>query len=385
MREVAEEASHGPLGRGRDIGVSLSVMEAARIPTERIWRSKRLWLIGFAVWLILAILDSPRQFPVFHLWKSVLAAGILWATWFAFAPVIIWLDRRFPALRDQLAKRLLAHVVFCIAVTTCTISIHMYALTKILGPNPRAAWRYVGGHVQIYWAIAGIYIAYDYYTRFIERRLQATELERLLAEARLEALRAQLHPHFLFNALNAVSAQMDSDTRSARRMLEQVGELLRLSLAHLDVQEISLDQELAFNIRYLELQKERYDDRLEFTEHIDPHAMEARVPPFVLQPLIENAIRHGIEKRSSGGLIDISAEKNNGHLVLRVRDNGPGMPPQARTPQGFGIGLTNTRERLRHLYGEKEQSLTITSDPEQGTLVEIMIPFVSSASNPELD
>jgi two-component system LytT family sensor kinase len=359
-------------------------MEAARIPTERIWKSKRLWLIGFAVWLTLAILDAPRQFAVFHIWKSVLTAGILWATWAAFAPVIIWLDRRVPALRDQLAKRLLLHVVFCIAVTTCTISIHIFAITKIFGPNPRAVWNYIGGHVQIYWAIAGIYIAYDYYTRFIERRLQATELERLLAEARLGALRAQLHPHFLFNALNAVSAQMDLDTRSARRMLEQVGELLRLSLANPDAQEISLDQELAFNIRYLELQKERYDDRLEFTKHIDPRVIEARVPPFVLQPLVENAIRHGIEKRVSGGLIEISAEKNDGQLVLRVRDNGPGMPPHSLTPQGFGIGLTNTRERLRHLYGEKEQSLTITSGPEQGTLVEIVIPFHSSASSAEL-
>jgi two-component system LytT family sensor kinase len=354
------------------------VPSQARIPAEPIGTKKKLMFIGFVIWLTLALLDSTRQSAPAS-WKTLAVSSILWAMWAMLAPVIIWLDGRFPVQRDHLAKRLPIHVVLCIVLTLCTTVIHLFFTALILGPlPPRAFQRYFPGHVQIYWAVAGIYISYDYYTRFMERRLKAAELERRLAEAQLAALRAQLHPHFLFNALNAISAQMELDTRSARRMLEKVAELLRLSLAHLDDQEISLDQEIAFNVRYLELQKERYRDRLEFIENVDPQALEARVPPFVLQPLVENAIRHGIEKCSARGLIEISATRSNGHLVLQVRDNGPGMPPESRTPQGFGIGLTNTRERLRHLYGDTGQSMNITCAPGEGTLVEITIPFHSA-------
>ncbi len=377
---VGHFCSLEPLERqDRESVVSLSVMQTGARETKINWKSRKAWLTGFCIWLTFSSLDSMRQLvPVS--WKTFIVAGILWAMWAILAFVIIRVDGLFPSQRENLAKRLPIHVALCLIMTLASTWVHLFETQLILGPVRFnvAFQRYFPGHVQIYWAIAGIYIAYDYYTSFMDRRLRTTELEKLLAESRLEALRAQLRPHFLFNALNAVSAQIETDTRSARRMLEKIADLLRLSLSHQDAQEISLDQELAFNIRYLELQKERFQERLVFSESIEPSALEARVPPFVLQPIVENAVRYGVEKMSSGGTIQISAERKNGHLVLCVRDNGPGMPAAARTPQGFGIGLTNTRERLRHLYGESEQSLNITSAPGQGTAVEITIPFHTS-------
>lgn len=340
-------------------------------------RPKRLWLIGLTVWLIFVLIDSPRQPAATYTWKSLLSSAIEWGMWACLAPLIIWLDARLPVRRDDIYKRLLLHGVLCVCLTLCTAFLHVTLVTALLHPPQGVRLRsFFAAHVQIYWAIAGLYISYDYYKRFIERQIRATELEKSLAEARLETLRAQLQPHFLFNTLNAVSAQIELDPRAARRMIEQLGDLLRLSLAHSDAQEISLDQEMAFLDRYITLQKIRFDERLEVVEDIDPDALEAMVPAFILQPLVENAIRYGIETRAVRGTIKISAARNNGNVTLRVKDNGPGTPAaENRTNHGFGIGISNTRERLRHLYGEGEQSLNINSVEGVGTEVVINIPF----------
>jgi signal transduction histidine kinase len=337
--------------------------------------SRKRWLIGFLMWLGLAVLDSPRQPAVDYTWKSVLVSGIEWLMWASVAPIIVWVDRNLPVRSDDLPKRFTLHAMIGAILALCTAFLHVQIVRALLHPPRARLLGFFPSHVMIYWAIAGVCIAWDYHKQFMERQLRATELEKRLAEARLEALRAQLQPHFLFNALNAVSSQIDLDPRGARRMLEQVGDLLRLSLAHSDAQEISLDQEVAFLDRYVGLQKIRFEDRLEVREDIDPNTLEACVPAFILQPIVENAIHHGIERRAQNGLIEISSVRNNGDVILRVRDNGPGIPAEARRPEGFGIGLSNTRERLRHLYGDTAQSLSLTSEPGKGTLVEIRIPF----------
>ena len=178
----------------------------------------------------------------------------------------------------------------------------------------------------VYWAIVGGYFAVDYQEQMRARTLRTAELERLLAQSRIETLRTQLNPHFLFNALNAISAHVEGAPRTARWMLEQLGDLLRLSLDHADEQEIPLQQELAFIDRYLKLQKIRFDNRLDVIVDVEPPALRALVPTFILQPLLENSIRHGIARRSTAGLIEIQAWHENGSLHLCVRDDGPGLP-----------------------------------------------------------
>jgi sensor histidine kinase YesM len=340
-------------------------------------RKRSRWWLWFLVWAAIVLLDSPRQNPNEWGLRAVVISAVEWGMWVLLAPVIIYIDNAVPLQRDDISKRLILHVFLGLVLSAGTTLIHVHVVNSFTNRLTPGTWRvFYPSHIMIYCAIAGIYISYDYYRHFMERQLKATELEARLTQARLEALRAQLQPHFLFNTLNAISAQVESDPRSARRMLEQLGDLLRLSLANSSAHEISLDQEMAFTSRYIALQKIRFEDRLEVIENIDPDTLDAQVPAFILQPLVENAIRHGIERCARKGQIEVTAQRKNGHVVLAVRDNGPGIAVNAKSVAGrSGIGLANTRERLRYLYGDEAQSLKISSEVGKGTLVEIDIPF----------
>jgi LytS/YehU family sensor histidine kinase len=212
--------------------------------------------------------------------------------------------------------------------------------------------------------------------------VRTAELERLLAQSRLEMLRTQLHPHFLFNALNAISANVESAPRTARWMLEQLGDLLRLALDHAEDQVIPLQRELAFVDRYMKLQKIRYEDRLDVVLDVDPLALHALVPTFILQPLLENAIRHGIATRSTPGQIEIQAWCEGERLHLSVRDDGPGLAADWDLERCAGVGLSNTRERLRRLYGDG-QSFHIEAPVGGGVQVDLRLPLtLESAPGP---
>jgi len=226
----------------------------------------------------------------------------------------------------------------------------------------------------VYWAGMAGYIALTFQHELRERRTRIAELESLLAQSRIETLRTQLNPHFLFNALNTISAHVEGAPRTARWMLEQLGDLLRLSLDHAGEQEIPLQQELAFVDRYLKLQKIRYEDRIDVIVDVEPTALRALVPTFILQPLLENAIRHGIATRTAPGTIEIQAWQDATALHLSVHDDGPGLPANWDPDRGLGVGLSNTRERLRRLYG-REQSFRITGTPGAGVQVDLMLPF----------
>src|SRR5262249_8678818 len=191
------------------------------------------------------------------------------------------------------------------------------------------------------------------------------------AEARLATLRSQLDPHFLFNTLNSISAYVESAPRQARLMIEQLGDLLRLSLEHADRQEIPLEQELTFIDRYTQLQLVRYADRLDVQLRIDPDLAGAAIPTFLLQPVRENAIRHGTSRLSTAGTLDVAAWRSGDRLHVRVRDNGPGFPAGWSLERNTGIGLNNTRARLEHLYGKDEYSLDVAHDDEHGTCVDV--------------
>jgi LytS/YehU family sensor histidine kinase len=183
----------------------------------------------------------------------------------------------------------------------------------------------------------------------------------------------QLQPHFLFNTLHSISALMHRDVEAADRMLTRLSDLLRLTLESASTPEVPLSRELDFLDAYLEIQQTRFEERLEVVRDIDPLALDALVPNLLLQPLVENAIRHGVANRTTGGRVEISARRENGRLTLSVRDDGPGLSPNA----GQGVGLSNTRARLEHLYGEA-QSLALANDPAGGVRVTVVAPYRSA-------
>jgi LytS/YehU family sensor histidine kinase len=211
---------------------------------------------------------------------------------------------------------------------------------------------YLVAYLIVYWIVVLGHLGWYSYHRNREREVETAELQRELIAARLEALRMQLNPHFLFNTLHAVSALIHENPEAADRVVARLSELLRLSLDQTKPQEVPLSEELAFLDRYLEIEKTRFAERLQVQKIIDPGVQQALVPYLILQPLVENAIRHAIEPREDLGRLGILACRKNGRLELRVRDNGNGLSHPKDPPAREGIGLSNTRSRLRHLYGE---------------------------------
>jgi sensor histidine kinase YesM len=229
----------------------------------------------------------------------------------------------------------------------------------------------------IYGVIVAISHALDYYRKYHERTVQTLELEKHLTEARLQALLHQLKPHFLFNTLNGIASLMHTDVEAADRMLVRLSELLRITMSHTGAPRTTLREEVAFLERYLDIEKIRFRSRLEFAIDIDDEAIDAQIPSLILQPMVENAVRHGIEPHARVGRIDLRGVREDGQLVLTVCDNGAGLP--AGGPKREGIGLANTRARLAELYGN-EQHFELVNRPEGGLCVRMAIPFTITPS-----
>lgn len=346
------------------------------------------WGAAFLFWSLIVLFysTSAGRMGQRTTWPMALRfAAAQWYVWALLAPLIIRLDRLLPAAPEALVRRVLFHIPASFAFTV----LYTYAsawVRGVLGAGGEPfqltlqpltqAWRGAfHWNLLVYWVIAGAYTAHVYYTSFRERQLRTAELERLLAESRLNALRTQLHPHFLFNTLNAVSAYVERDPGTARRMLEHLGELLRLSLDHCEDQEIPLERELAFLDRYLAIQKVRFEDRLETGVDAGPESLDAVVPTFILQPMVENAIRHGVARRSCKGSVRVAAWNENGRLRMRVEDDGPGLPEGWNPASNKGLGVSNTRERLRRLYPDGGHSFDIANRPGGGVRVDISIPL----------
>jgi two-component system, LytTR family, sensor kinase len=367
---------------------------------QSVWR-KRLQRLGalFLIWLVLVLVTFiPRVTGNFLLssssstprWTQSLNISMLsWTIWALITPLIVAVDRWLPVSRDALFKRFVLHVPLSVLFTSLRILVFYGAAPWLLsayGPvrhiSPFEALRAsLAGNFQyqyqVYWIVVTIYLTFDYHEHLRKRELRAPELDRLVSEARLEALRAQLKPHFLFNALNTISSQVEHTPQAARRMLERLGELLRMSLAHSEDQEVPLKQELAFVEHYLEIQRARFEERLG-TIVCDPDVTRALVPTFILQPLVENAILHGMSPDLTTSHLEVRAWRTNGHLHLSVQDNGSGLPDGWDPELSAGIGISNTRERLRHLYGH-DQTFKISGEPGKGVFVDLSIPFHESA------
>jgi sensor histidine kinase YesM len=231
----------------------------------------------------------------------------------------------------------------------------------------------------VYWTILIGSYAFDYYRRYQAGAIKASQLEAQVAQAELQALKMQLQPHFLFNTLNSISSLALEDQRAAVRMISRLGDFLRLTIENNGTQQVSLERELDFLKCYLEIQQVRFHDRLRVTLDVEPAALHAQVPNLILQPLVENAIKHGIAPRADAGHIGIRARLTQATLQVEVSNDGP---PHAGNGNGtrHGVGLANTRERLRQLYQERFQ-LDLETPAEGGAVCTLAIPLTERSAN----
>src|SRR5262245_1857472 len=329
-------------------------------------------------------LASALGFGMPTAWYRAFATGLAdWYIWGALAPLVFWSGHRFRLGRGFWPARLLLHLLASVLISLVQLVVTT-AFAQLLESSGGRTFPFLMGlrfalavkfhwNVVVYWAILGFSHALAYYRESRERALQSLQLEAQLAQARLQALKMQLNPHFLFNSLNTVSQLIYEEPEKADRMITHLGELLRLSLEAGGEHQVPLRQEMEFLERYLEIQKARFGDRLSTHFDIDPRLYNVLVPTLILQPLVENAIRHGVGQRSAPGRIEIHARRQDLMLCLRVSDNGAGLP-EGEAAVKEGVGLGNTRARLKQLYGA-DQSLAFCNGPRGGLVVTLALPL----------
>jgi two-component sensor histidine kinase len=353
-------------------------------------RNRRFWLetvLIFAAWAVFGLISSNQYYTQAELtgrpesWKKVLlSAQFEMFLWAIATRAIFSLARRFPLEGGRMWRGIALHLVGAVVLSLARIAVMVEVGRRVEWLDDRSFdqmfWRAFHPHVLNCVLLLGIAHAVLYYERYRERERAAERLAAGLNEARLQALKMQLQPHFLFNTLNAISALIPAEAKPARRMVARLGDLLRIALEHEETQEVTLREELAFLQPYLEIEQARLEDRLTVVTEIAPETMDARVPHLLLQPLVENAIRHGIAPRIRPGRVEISATRgaDDHFLHLEVRDDGPGLErhDQARTRKG--VGLTNIRSRLEQLY-DGQHRFELENHPHGGAVVRISLPF----------
>lgn len=299
-------------------------------------------------------------------------------------PVLLWIARRIRFHRDNWIRMLPLHLLTMVCFSffdTTLMAISRKLLSPLfgLGPYDYGIMRYrypmeFALHVVAYCVlVSGIYVV-DFYREARNRQLSAAEMETQLAQAQLHNLRLQLQPHFLFNALNTISSVMHEDVQRADAMLAQLSDLLRRTLQGADSHEVPLEEELALLKSYLAIMKARFGDDLSVDFSVEPLVSEALVPQLILQPLVENSIRHGREAGFGRVDVRVSAQREDGRLMLRVSDNGPGIPALESGAWRKGLGLSNTEERLEGMYGDDHQ-LVLENASGGGLTVTVRLPF----------
>jgi signal transduction histidine kinase len=320
--------------------------------------SARKALLGFLSWTAVALFFSTQGYlgrgGGWEALETALRRSLpQWYLWGFLSPFLFRADRWAKARSRDLQGRILRHVPLAFGFVSVYVVLRT-ALDDLLGNFP-AEWNLEGLAPQYHWnllicsVLAGAAIAYDLHQEAKEREIRAYELEARLAEARLETLKAQIRPHFLFNTLNAISAFVEKDPKAARRMTAHLGDLLRHSLESAQRNEVPLAEELATVDDYLAIQEVRFAGKLNVERDVASETLGAAVPGFLLQPLVENAVEHGIVGKAGTGSILLRAERREGSLHLTVKDDGVGLPP-SWDGNGRGHGLRNVRERLRALW-----------------------------------
>jgi len=367
-------------------------------------------------------MDSPRRVSLFRIFTVATALGIFsglqaynyvalftdrkqpfhillalnvtyWYAWAVLVPGMFWMARRYRFGRHTWKRAAAAHVVAVIVFTfvhsVLAVSSHVLIMKVLLGRDV-SWWTHLydrfflnfDWEMMTYWAVVGLSHALDFHRESRERELTEAQLRTRLAEAQLQALQRQLHPHFLFNTLNTISALMHRNVEAADEMLEKLSDLLRLTLDRVGTQHVPLSDELDFVKKYLEIEKTRFGERLQVHFDVAPDTLDALVPNLMLQPLVENALRHGIAPKIGGGRVDIIAGHDGTTLRLEVRDNGVGMAPDM-LDTFHGVGLGNTRSRLQHLYGSNHR-FEVRAPSGVGLAVMMEIPFVSETAMPDV-
>jgi two-component system LytT family sensor kinase len=313
-------------------------------------------------------------------WTRSLGAAVAdWWVWGLLAPAILALARRAPIDRATWRRAVPLHLAASLAFALTKITVR-WGLGQLVPAVATVKLEFLllgQTHLNMatYWAILGAGWAVHYYRKYRERELHASQLESQLARAQLQALRTQLQPHFLFNTLHTISAFMqEGEIEAADRMITRLSDLLRFTLERASGPEVTLQEELEFLRRYLEIQQIRFQDQLRVRVDVAPEALDALVPSLILQPLAENAIRHGIGPRASGGELAVRGVRAGETLQLEVLDDGVGMRDPARAEHAGGVGLRNTRARLAQLYGSAHE-FTLRSEPGGGTAIMIVVPF----------
>jgi two-component system LytT family sensor kinase len=308
-------------------------------------------------WQLTLALGKPTTY-----WKSfVILNGTYWYVWAIFTPAIVWLSQHYRFERQGLVRAILIHLPSVAVFSLAHIALMTTAQWWLApaGGRPYPWWSEFRGsalknfdwEMMTYWAIAGLSHAVLYYRESRDRAVRSSQLETRLIAAQMAALRQQLQPHFLFNTLHAISALMHRDVEAADRTLMQLSDLLRMTLEHVGQQEIPLHGELAFLSKYLEIEQTRFADRLVVRFEIEPETLDTLVPTLLLQPLVENAIKHGVSKKTGPGHVRISARRDHDKLWIEVRDDGLGLSETALDALQKGIGVSTTRARLQHQFG----------------------------------
>jgi two-component system, LytTR family, sensor kinase len=377
-----------------------AIPDAEPTPRNRTWL---VWAISFAVWMFLSFAAAGTVYEIYSstmktsFKETIFLQSSELLTFAPLTPFVFALAVRYPIQRRNWMRRSVLHLAF--ALIFSALHVTMRALT------PYAVWDQqlhrwaspiwdAGTHaLRVQWPklrtlyvssvfdditdayVPVVFIGYavSYYQRLREREIRTSELEIQLAKSHLQVLKSQLQPHFLFNTLHSISALMLIDVRAADKMMTRLSDLLRMTLDSNATQITTLSHELEFVAGYLEIEKVRLQERLSVVLDIAPDTLDAQVPSLLLQPLVENAVKHGISQQSDGGEIHITASHDGRNLYLNITNSGPGLG-DAGSVAKQGVGLRATRERLSALYGS-EQNLDIRELPHRGVEVCVRIPF----------
>lgn len=350
-------------------------------------RRTRLAMI-WGIWTIVALFFSTQVYMMYYSGNQPIpyakaffvqaSACYLWAL---ATPLVLWLARAHRIGRHNWYKKVLFHVAVSVGLSSLLIVIHFVIYMIIVGRvnriTPYWAFDYLYPNLDrwllVYWFIFLTSHAFNYYRSYREGELKASQLRTQLAQAQLEALKMQVHPHFLFNTLHSISALLSKDTESARKMITRLGDFLRLTLESGGATEVTLQQELEFLNGYLEIERVRFQDRLTTKIDIDPEVLNVRVPNLILQPIVENAMRHAVA-RTNEGHVEISALPRNGSVRIEVKDNGPGISSEPKSmARSRGVGLANTQARLECLYGS-EAKFELLNRASGGLTVVLEVP-----------
>ena len=364
------------------------------------------WLIFYGIWTAVALvfageikaLKDHMGEPVSWL-KAFVTSVSFFYLWAVLSLFVLGLGRRFPIEKPHWRRNIPIHVIASFVFPIFHIALFLFVdnLGVVLKLSSASALATDGSATASYWETFQVFFLDNFasgvlmywiilvvgqsiriYKRYQQQQVEYSQLETQFAQAQLQSLKMQLHPHFLFNTLNSISTLIHRDPEAADRMLTRLSDLLRLTLETSGTQEVDLQHELDFLQRYLEMEQIRLGDRLAVEMDIEPSLLDAQVPNLILQPLVENAIRHGIAPHARNGVIKIKGSRDNGMIELEVSDNGEGLSESAQDQLEEGVGISNTRKRLNQMYGDR-QRFELRNGLQGGLVATVTIPYQNNS------